>query len=1111
MSNESNSELKAVDTAVETLLIAACMLRLRKTACGSAFGLIRQITELLPTACPVPSAALALRQFGDVELTYREYSDHEFFQTLSSFDKELRGLLRTSFGMRSEPRPIRDERGVRIQQEQVSEFIVSCFRESFTVLTEKDEIAYDRREREKQRLSINNNRFQNIICDDPIDLAQSIIAAADIRLLLVQLQGELVTEASDMPALGVRNLLKGVSSELHQLFDQMRPVGDELAAQIRRSRTSLMPWRWNSRRLAGRVFSFFEDELDRLQNEYLVAIDASLSESASSSSLRIIDELHRQLSWKFAGQLLTLPELLSESEANRACIDRQKHAKPLEAVSTSVWRRVKQTFDLLVRNESTGACLKPSIACVGNSSDFELKRLQALALIFVAIRHTVDDADILQKVRLVLNQMARPASIADYDDLSICERFQSNNVNDYFILQKRGEVSPTEWTVGVVAVTDGPSAVSLWAPRIPKFASGRFINLWLLLCRQERWCLLRGRSNTVAAIQNFRDVMWYSASEPKPRENDSKQLCVVRDSAIFVALRNLLVHLVCEYAVSSDDFRGFEEIRSAFSRAGIKIDYPGPPEIAEQFGLNLAGDFLRHITCTFQFETGAGVEREDIHIVQVPACPNALGQRLLRDEFRIPRGLQDEAQRTVRALAYELLKASEADAALVALELLNVLESAGSEGSADDVQRAAKIIREGLSNADLKHLVPAYGFERDVLELFKTYYHNIAWTAQPSEQNQLEAIVIRHGLQGGRDRGQVLLRLPISRFNSATQTQLVNLFHFDHEDISNGEGFRICVLKAIAMHPSTDLKDALREWYRDVSNRSKLPEPILAVLIATGSISDSDLEGERKAAAMQILIPKLEQLEAELCEALAKSTGNSPESPERVSRFNTLQNAFHKIGCRLLPGRIDNFGRCERCEVSQSAVTDCYFIRGTRPGELFVRKFGLDEERKTEIAVSAGEVPPAFAEFSSFVESAHKAGLNIGMAKSVQAQWPSADLKASESIDVFRRWFCEVCLQTVASLMLSGWERSSSESVTKDLYNRMETLHDILARYALEKGKLSLKRVKRQQDLGTGWREEVELADGQTEWPKNARSLMVRPIVKRADGTLYWKGQVRIL
>ena len=1116
------AEDRAIKCAAGAFRTAAWILRLFwSTPDQRLHDLLNRMLDQISRAVPVPAVGDAIQHLqasaSRFELSFDGQSDLEFQHSAETLEKDVERVL-SLLNSRSG-----EQAGGRIPARTNSDSLHSlacdCVVDSFHMRTGRLTAA-ERRELQ-QSLSERLNDARSVSPDvtlflkEPERLVDSFFAVWDLLALAKELN-QVPIGSSGLPSARVHETLQALSVELHHLFDTLQPIREEIAADLRRRRLSMIQRMMSKSRAA--AFVMFEDQLEPLREKHLPAVDELLHAVTANVTQRItVEQICSGVSEAFADQLTNLRVRLESRKVSWdkfAQILRDKSKETTHrAVSLDPARKIRKSF-----------------------SRYQAARIQSLAIVFRALSYCCDDHNLLHSVLQDLSQASGcDGRFLFFDQVSQIPRNASGKYEQgYWIPAPAGdEIVPEDDFTGIYLQLPDANCLPVYGLKVPdsQLFGSAFFNIWFEIGRIERWSRLHADANARRETREFRISFWRDL--PYLRKGE---LISSRSSRLFEPLRKLLFALSRNLRRPTDEHHHYlESFVGALERVGVTVTFPDLANcpssagvlVSEQFSPSPTWAYEAYST-TFSFKDSQSsvIETEVIRLVLVPREANEFAARLSDLNFRIPKVSSPEHRKaitdTVRWLFnHPVTNASEdlsRSAAIPALSLLNWLHlvrrtdtsSCGEVGPA--LQNLMNVFRE----LPQYQLVPPPE-PGTVTRVFDEYTADIDWLAPVSTMNELCIDVNRFGVRNSHtvapQRAQARLVLPTGSFPASAQ-EAVSSFLLRSTQVTAPEVQKLAVslIGVLETQPVfRNVEQLLREWHQ--SHPDQLSDPVLPLLYAFNVTSPERLRQAQHDQCFASLRPQLDQLQERFRRSYLD--GSVPSSMAgagaELERLRTdLMNRANEI---LLPVcTVEDNGRCRLAERPRAEqIVECRFMANSEPHDAYIWQFGIPAlQVADEYLVSAGPSPSVRREFQNFLAAAANAEVATSRSQQIEKNWAQYHLQISEPSEVFREWLCSECLQEICELVESAASRQLSTALWESVRSQYEGLIEQLSDYAVAAG-MTLRLCHRWRELGPDWPDFVKLANGDLEWNKQDEFIMSRPIVENTSGKVLWRGQVKLL
>ncbi|MCA9068629.1 MAG: hypothetical protein KDA84_06890, partial [Planctomycetaceae bacterium] len=199
------------------------------------------------------------------------------------------------------------------------------------------------------------------------------------------------------------------------------------------------------------------------------------------------------------------------------------------------------------------------------------------------------------------------------------------------------------------------------------------------------------------------------------------------------------------------------------------------------------------------------------------------------------------------------------------------------------------------------------------------------------------------------------------------------------------------------------------------------------------------------------------------------------------------------------------------CDVSKLEQSDLGREFSELPaGQCIVRKLGISGLMPAEVLVSAGAPPDAYAKLQEYVTllTTHFQ-LPVDSLSATAREWPTY---AAQGKREMLNWLRNVLLPAIGNVL-------SHPEVAQLDANQQHALFvthlDYLGRlgdYTSRDLSVRLTIVESREQLGSRWRDRVDLSGGLDDWPPEMKVLTVRPIVEStsSERSLIHKGEVKL-
>lgn len=1117
------AEERAIKCAAAAFRTAAWMLRLFwSTPDQRLQDLLNRMLDQISRSVPVPAVGDAIKHLkaraSSFELSFDGQSDREFQVSVEEIEKDVVRVLWRLNSLTAEQAGGRLP--ARTNPDSLHSLAYDCVVGSFSMRTGRLTAA-ERRELQKS-LSERLNDARNVSPDvslflkEPKRLVDGFFAVWDLLALANELN-QVPIGSRGIPSARVHETLHALSGELHDLFDTIQPIREEIAADLRRRRFSMIQRMISKSRAA--AFVMFEDQLEPLREKHLPAVDELLHAVTADVTQRIaVEQICSGLSEAFADHLTDLRVRLESKEVS--------------------WDEFAQTLrDKSKETIHSTVSLDPARKIRKSFNRYEAARIQSLAIVFRALRYCCDDHNLLHSVLQDLSQ----ASGCDgrfffFDHADQIPRKSEGKLEQgaCIPLPAGDEIVPEDDFTGMYLQLPDATCLSVYGLKVPdpKLLGNAFFKFWFEIGRIERWSRLYGDEVAKRESREFRISFWREL--PKLTKNE---LISSRSSRLLEPLRKLLLALSRNFRRPMDEHHHYlVSFVHALEKVGVTVTFPDLADcpsnpsmlLYEQFSPSPAGAFEVYSTgFSFRDSESGVVETEVIRLVLIPREANEFAARLSDLSFRIPRVTSSEHQRAITDAAQKLFSHPVSlpgddlaqSAAIPALDLLNLLWMTvrTDRTTLPEIEPAYRDLIRVFRELPQYQLVPPPPEPGTVTMVFGGHMADIDWLAPVSTMNEIYVDVNRFGVRNSHtvapQRAQARLVLPTGGFPASAQEAVSSFLLRSTQGASpDVQKLAVDLIRVLETQPVFEnVGQLLREWHQ--SHPDQLSEPVLPLLYAFNVTSPERLRQSQRDHCFAALRPRLDQLQERFRRSYLDGSGfgSMAGAGAELERLRTdLMNATNEV---LLPVcTIEDSGRCHLAERPPAEqIVECRFMANSEPHDAYIWQFGIPAlQIADEYLISAGPSPSVRSEFRNFLVAVADTGVDTNRSQHIEKNWAQYHLQISEPSEVFREWLCSECLQEICDLVESAASRQLSTALWDSIRSQYESLIEQLSDYAAGAG-MRLRLCQRWRDLGPDWPDFVELANGDLEWNKQDEFIMSRPIVENSGGKVLWKGQVKLL
>ncbi len=1115
------AEDRAIKCAAGAFRTAAWILRLYwSTPDQRLHDLLNRMLDQISRAVPIPAVGDAIQHLqasaSRFELSFDGQSDLEFQHSAEALEKEVEDVL-SKLNAQSGEQSGRSTLAQTHAESSVNgarDCILDRFRMRTGRHTEPEKSALKEQSRQKFRVALGRTT-DSVFRTEPVSLIDNFLAVWELVDLADQLR-KVPFDSEGLPSARVHEILRSLSGGLHDLFDALQPIRDEIVADLRRRRFSMIQ-RMTARGKAA-AFVIFEDQLQPLREKHIPAVDDLLQTSTGHIGQKFA------IAQICAGVLSAFTDQLGDLRL-RLTVCNISWEKFVDVLS----RKSHERIDRLL-------CSDPSKKLSQHFGNYAAARIQSLATILRAICYLSHDESLLETLLPDLSE----ASGCDcrffyFEQSAKVPRDSEGNYRPYFCISSRvvDEILPEDDCIGVYIQRNEGGRLPVYGIKVPNRETfGRFASFWFEVGRIERWSRLYGDEIARREAREFRISFWREL--PTLRKNE---LISSRSSRLFEPLRELLLALSRNLRRPMDEHHHYlESFVRALERVGVTVTFPDLANcpsspgvfISEQFSPSPSGAFEVYST-GFSFRDSASgvIETEVIRLVLIPHEANEFAARLSDLNFRIPKVSSPEHQRAVIGAVQKLFNHPVStpsenlaqSAAIPALDLLNLLHRTvrTDRTTLPEIEPAYRDLIRVFSELPHYQLVPPSPAPGTVTIVFDRYMADIDWLAPVSTMNQLYIDVNRFGIRNSHtvapQRAQARLVLPTGSFPASAQEAVLNfLLRSTQVTVPEVQKLAVSLIGVLETQPVfRNVEKLLREWHQ--SHPDQLSDPVLPLLYAFKVTTHEQLRQTRRDQCFAALRPQLIQLQERFRRSYLDGSvpGSMAGAGVELERLRTdLMNRANEV---LLPDcTIEDSGRCRVAERPPAEqIVECRFMANSEPHDAYIWQFGIPALQVTDqYLVSAGPSPSVRSVFRNFLAAVAETGVDTHRSQQIEKNWAQYHLQISEPSEVFREWLCSECLKEICELVESAASRQLSTASWGSIRSQYEGLIEQLSDYAGAEG-MRLRLCHRWRDLGPDWPDLVELANGDLEWNKQDEFIMSRPIVENSGGKVLWKGQVKLL